>query len=83
MDKLQEILTDVEYLPLLLHFMAGGSKAETAGNPPLSWWGQSIDFTNYEKILDTVTDITLGNSLSSSGEEPKKTKKQKKESPSK
>lgn len=62
MDRLQEVLTDVEHLPLLLWHMAGGGKAEKAGeNPPVAWWAQNIDFTNYESVLDTVTEICLGN----------------------
>ena len=79
MDRLQEVLTDVEHLPLLLYHLGGGPKAEKAGdNPPVAWWAQNIDFTNYESVLDTVTDITLGtmgNEEASPEEAPKKTKK--------
>tara|TARA_Y100000588_G_scaffold303032_1_gene325449 strand:+ start:222 stop:569 length:348 start_codon:yes stop_codon:yes gene_type:complete len=82
MERLQEVLTDVEHLPLLLWHMAGGAKAEKNGeNPPVAWWAQNIDFTNYEKILDTVTDITLGNSEASQEEEPKKKTKKERETP--
>ena len=78
MDRLQEVLTDVEHLPLLLWHMAGGGKAEKAGeNPPVAWWAQNIDFTNYESVLDTVTEICLGNlEASPPEEEPKKKTKE-------
>ena len=83
MDRLQEVLTDVEHLPLLLWNMAGGGKAEKAGdNPPVAWWAQNIDFTNYESVLDTVTEITLGNLDTSPEEEPKEKAKKKQENPS-
>ena len=61
-QRLQEILTDAEYLPLLLHLMNAEARGKDGNAPPAAWFEEQIDLQNFESVIDAVTEVTVGNS---------------------